>query len=173
MSAATSGCGAIADGDGRTPGDDLGRFRVEASLEDSDCGAQALAAPADWHFDIQLSRDEDLLYWNQGGSAVEGTLGTDGRSFRFESTTTVDVAMESDESEACTMLRRDRASGKLDDAGLDVRRFSGKLTYTFDSSARGTCSHLVGVPSGFARLPCAMRYAIEARRNLAPSERYP
>jgi hypothetical protein len=167
---ATAGCSALAEGDGRTPGDDLGRFRVAASLERSNCGPGALGAPDEWSFDIQLARDDAYVYWNQGGAAVEGTI--DGEAFEIASDTVVEVAEATEESLGCTMLRHDRASGVLDGPDLDVRSFTGSLQYSFEA-AGGNCTGLVGVEGGFATLPCGIDYRLFARRNLAPRDRHP
>src|SRR5438552_210445 len=79
--------GALAKGDGRAFGDDMGRFHVTARLETSTCGPGAIGAPDIWQLDVILSRERSHLYWNTGADAVEGALYTDGRHFDLTSET--------------------------------------------------------------------------------------
>lgn len=164
-----AGCsGAIADGDGRAFGKDLGTFQVKASLDSSSCGAGALGSPDDWKFDIRLSRDDPELYWNTGAASVVGHIANDGHHFSFQSRTDVDASPASEDGPGCSITRSDSAEGRLDDPGLDVRHFEGKLVYKYDAQAGSDCSRMVGVPGGFQELPCTMSYAIEASRDKPP-----
>jgi hypothetical protein len=149
----------FAKDDGRAFGDDLGRFAVGARLKSTTCGAQALDTPADWNFDVVLSRDYDLLYWNTGKDAVEGTIEADGRTFSFSSETVVDFDM-SGNPRACSVVRTDSASGTFDD-GKKMRSFEGSLSYSFAPKAGTDCSDLIAGAS-FDELPCSMSYRMAA-----------
>jgi hypothetical protein len=155
------GCSSVmADRDGRIHGEDLGRFSVTAELERSTCGAGALGTPTSWAFEVLLSREHPVLYWNQGGAAVEGDLGPDG-VFRLESVTEIPVELPEDGVGAgCVMRRLDRASGQLDEVEGAVHGFVGALTYRFVQSPGSDCSGLVGVAGGFERLPCEIEFQL-------------
>lgn len=165
-----TGCsgGAIAEGDGRAFGDDLGDFKVAATLEKSNCGAGALGTPEDWEFRIRLSRQDPAFYWNTGAAAVEGRLGSDGQTFTLESETVVELGPEVTASLPCVIVRQDRAAGVLDDPGVDVTAFEGSLVYSFSETPDTDCTTLVGVPGGFAQLPCEIRYELQAEREKPP-----
>jgi hypothetical protein len=149
----------FAKDDGRAFGDDLGRFAVGARLKTSTCGARALDTPADWDFEVILSRDVDLLYWNTGEDAVEGTIAADGRTFSFSSEATFDVDA-SGSPRACSIVRTDSAAGTFDDA-KSVRAFEGSLSYHYAPKAGTDCSDLVADAS-FDELPCSMSYRMDA-----------
>jgi hypothetical protein len=149
----------LAKDDGQAFGDDLGRFAVGARLKSSTCGVQALETPESWDFEVVLSRDGDLVYWNTGDDAVEGSLDADGKTFSFSSETVVQVDSSS-HPRACSVVRRDSASGTFDDAE-DVRAFDGSLSYRFTPKAGTDCTDLVASAS-FDELPCVMNYRMAA-----------
>lgn len=150
------GCsGALADGDGRAFGDDLGRFHVKANLAKSTCGPHAMDTPPRWEFDVFLSRMAPALYWNTGPDAVEGSLESDGKTFAFSSETVVNAASGAAGS-VCTIVRDDVSAGALDSART-ARAFTGTLKYDFTPQGSGDCSALL-LAGAFAALPCAMTY---------------
>lgn len=161
------GCSSfMAEDDGRAFGDDLGKFDVAATLKAQSCGAgalQALGAPDPWEFSIFLSRRDPEFYWNTGAAAVEGRIASDGRTISWESQTVVEVDPELTLGLPCVLLREDRGSGVLDDAGAEVDSLDGSLVYSFAEAPDTDCSAIVGIPTGFAQLPCEIRYAFEAR----------
>jgi hypothetical protein len=148
--------GALANGDGRAFGDDLGRFRVAATMKSTTCGKDALDSPTKWEFDVILSHDEEHFYWNTGADAVVGTLSDDGRSFALTSNVSVDAAASSE----CTIERTDSAEGTLDDA-RNAKRLEGSLRYRF-SGTGATCTS-AEAQAGFAALPCTIAYGITAK----------
>lgn len=149
----------FAKDDGRAFGDDLGRFAVGARLKSTSCGPQALETPESWDFEVVLSRDYDLIYWNTGKDAVEGTLEADGKTFSFSTDTVVSVE-DSSGPRACTVVRTDSASGVFEDAKT-MRAFEGSLTYRFTPKAGTDCSDLVA-SAAFDELPCSMTYRMAA-----------
>lgn len=150
---AATGCsGAFAKGDGQAFGDDLGRFHVLARLDSSTCGPAALDTPEKWEFDVILSRSEPHIYWNTGADAVQGDL--DGTRFSFESETVANGG--GDGGGVCTIVRRDSASGELDDAKA-AKAFQGSLSYRFAAAGRADCSEAM-LEGGFATLPCSLAY---------------
>lgn len=151
----------LAKDDGQAFGDDLGRFAVGARLDTSSCGTQALDTPEKWDFEVVLSKDHDLVYWNTGDDAVEGTLDADGKGFSFSSETVVSMS-ESTNPRACSVVRRDAASGTFDDAE-DIQAFEGSLTYRFTPKAGTDCADLVAGAS-FDELPCKMTYRMVAEK---------
>lgn len=148
---------ALAEGDGRAFGDDLGRFQVTALLADASCGPGALGAEERWEFEVVLSEDEPDFYWNTGAAAVEGKLDPNG-AFAVEG----ELAIPSDESATplCTVVRSDSASGLFTDP-TRTRIADGRLEYRF--RGEGDCGEII-LDLGLAALPCSMGYDFTAAR---------
>ena len=148
------------DQDPHQPGDALGFFSVTGKLGDDTCGAESLAAPGQWVFQVKLSREGSTLYWLNGREAIVGDIDSHG-SFGFE--THLDLPLEEQHGavKGCTVVRRDSASGTLD----GTKSFSGVLTYSY-AEAKGTdCSALPLGSSGLPRLlPCSLTYALSGAR---------
>lgn len=161
VAALSTGCsGALAQGDGRAFGDDLGRFHVAATMETSTCGPNAIDAPASWEFDVFLSHLAPHLYWNTGADAVEGDLAADGRSFTMTSETVVNTASQTSGASTCTIVRDDSAAGELDDASR-ARSFEGTLDYRFTPQGKSDCAEIL-LSGTFAALPCSLKYRMKA-----------
>ncbi|AKT40218.1 hypothetical protein [Chondromyces crocatus] len=155
------------------PGEVLGVFHVVGTRASNTCGEGALGATPTWEFDVELSREEGILYWNNGAELVLGSLADDDRTFSIEASSVVDMRTEETLAYApCSLERRDIASGKLQKAGEDeiVPGFSGSLTYRFSPTADSECMDLIeGETALFTMLPCTMVYELAAVR-LAASE---
>lgn len=159
VSLASAACsGVFAKDNGRAPGDDLGRFRVAATLDSSTCGAAALGAPDKWQFDVVLSRDAPSLYWNTAQNAISGSVDAEGR-FSFQSETVVNASTK-DAGSACAIVRKDTASGTFDNPN-DAKAFGGTLEYAFSPQGTADCSEAM-LEDGFATLPCTMTYRMQA-----------
>lgn len=148
------------------PGDFVGTFAVDATLDANSCGAGVIDAPASWSFEVRLSRDVDLIYWwNNGSELTTGKLGSDKHSFSFDTAVVVDMRDENSEPwlPPCSVQRRDRADGKIAD---DDTAFTGKLSYDYAPTSGSDCSDLVtSNPPVFAALPCGMTYVLDAKRT--------
>lgn len=147
------------------PGDFIGLFTVDAKQDANTCGTGALDAPASWQFDVRLSREVGILYWNNGAEYVEGNLGSDKRTFSFD--TMVRVNMRDQNSDPwlppCSVDRHDRSSGKIAD---DDTTFTGKLSYDFAPTTGSDCADLITSETPvFLMLPCGMSYTLEAKRT--------
>jgi hypothetical protein len=154
----TACSGVLAKGDGRAIGDDLGRFRIDAKLTTTSCGAGAEGQPADFRLEVFLSEAPPFVYWNSGADSVEGDLDPDGVHFTFRSRTI--VALPGDESAAatCTIVRTDHSSGAFDDP-THVRNLDGVLEYDYAPQGQSDCSTAMAT-QGFAALPCRMKYSM-------------
>lgn len=147
------------------PGDFIGVFKVEAEQDANTCGAGALNAPAAWTFEVRLSREVGIAYWNNGAELITGQLDADKHSFKFDTSVIVDMrdANSAPWLEPCSVKRHDVSSGKIGD---DDTTFSGKLSYDFAPTAGSECSDLVmSDPQVFTALPCGMTYTLEAKRT--------
>jgi hypothetical protein len=154
-------------------GGELGTFHVEATATDNDCGEGALGMTRTWAFDVELSRTARELHWDNGYDVVRGSLGEDGTSFTFETSFVQDMRTEDDPGwlPPCSIERSDAAAGELSSDGDDVASFSGELAYTFAPTGGSDCTDLYGSQGPvFLRLPCTVRYAIDAERTRAPGE---
>jgi hypothetical protein len=146
----------MAKGDGRAIGDDLGRFRIDATLVESTCGPDALDVPADFRMEVFFSKAPPRVYWNSGPDSVEGDLAADGKHFSFESETVVAVPGAQTAATTCTMVRTDSSSGAFDDA-KEAKSLDGALVYRFSKQGVSDCRNAVAVQR-FSMLPCTMSY---------------
>lgn len=170
LSVLALGC-QFGEGDAKIPGDQLGTYRVVASLASSSCGPGALGAPELWEFDVRLSRDDPDLYWLNGEEPVYGTVAADGRTFSFDSATRVTLAPPRNGRGGCIVARRDSATGRLAGAALDVPSFDGALRYGYSATGESDCAEWLGLEGGFAVLPCEIAYDMVATRTALPDEK--
>ena len=151
----------------------MGRFHVKAELGTTTCGSEAIEAPANWEFDVILSKMPPSVYWNTGADAVEGTLSNDGKTFSFQSETVVNVgdgpgatvansgvASSDSADQVCTVTRSDDSSGTFDSAD-SATSFSGTLGYHFAQEGGSACPAMLAA-DGFTALPCSMTYRMAA-----------
>jgi len=156
--------------DAHQPGAQLGTFHVVGTRVSNTCGEGALGTTPTWEFDVDLARDDGVLYWDNGAEVVSCALADDDKTFSVE--TLIVVNMRSEETTGygpCSVRRRDVASGALSDAGEDVKKFTATLAYDFAPTEGSQCWDLVeGEQPIFAALPCAMTYTLSATRTAAP-----
>jgi hypothetical protein len=152
-------------GDAKVPGEPLGHYRVTADLQSSTCGEGALGSERKWQFEVRLSKQGSDLYWLNGREAIAGTIESDGVSFGFDTRIRVETSAAARGRFGCAIWRADSADGKFVAQGSEVTGFSGRLGFTYSPEANSDCSELIGVPGGFAGLPCAIEYAIAAERT--------
>lgn len=147
------------------PGDFIGLFSVDAHQSANTCGNGALDSPMDWNFDVRLSREIGIIYWNNGAEYVQGELESDKHSFTFDAQVVVDMRDQNSPAwlPPCSVTRHDRSNGRLAE---DDATFTGTLTYDFAPTTDSDCSDLVtSTPQVFAVLPCAMTYMLDAKRT--------
>lgn len=161
-----TGCGALGNKDAKIPGNLLGTYHVVGHLTESSCGPGALGSTDLWEFDVKLSRQGNALYWLNGHDVVAGQIAADGVSFGFQTTVSVQAEAAGKGRPGCSVVRTDSAQGKLDaQSNTDVPAFNGTLSFGYEADPSSDCSDLVGVPGGFAGLPCSMSYALSAQRT--------
>lgn len=147
--------------DPKAPGKLIGFFGLSGRLQDDTCGAENLGAPDDWSFQVKLSRRGDALYWLNGKEGIVGHIDADG-SFSFETRIDTKLTERRGAAKACTIVRRDLASGELEE---DKGALSMKLAYAYDQTADSACEELIvgnyGVPQA---LPCRMTYSLSGAK---------
>lgn len=174
------------DKDPHQPGTALGAFHVVGTQTSNACGAGALGATSLWEFDVDLARGPDVLFWNNGATVIQGSIGDDQVSFSIGGQVVMNMrAAGMPPGPPCSIERRDAARGTLGSAGDDVEGFTATLAYGFAPTAGSSCADLVlggldvvvpdvGVEQGsnanvlFAALPCAMAYDLKAKRSAEP-----
>lgn len=154
---ASGACGDTT-GDAKVPGEPLGRFAITGTLSEDECRATVLGVVDPWSFELRLSRLHDDLYWLNGREAIAGRLGSDERSFEFD--TQVDWVFEAPRGTkpGCTIARRDLAGGKLHPNAAEPERLSAEIAFIYDVRSGSDCSDIVGVSGGFSRLPCRVTF---------------
>lgn len=164
LAALSCACG---DGrhDAKTPGELVGSFAMTGQLELDECQAPVLGVVDPWEFELRLSRFLQDLYWLNGREAIPGVLSSDERSFRFD--TAVDVRLEPSRRgrAACVLSRRDSASGQLSPSAENAARVKAKMSFIYQIKDESDCSGIIGVPLGFAALPCRVDFALSGDRT--------
>ncbi len=155
------GEGALDDQDPKAPGEVLGFFAVDGKLAGDSCGAESLAAPSNWSFEVKLSRSGSALYWLNGREAIVGEIDARG-AFAFTTLLELPLAAPRGAYKGCTILRRDSAAGSL---AASQAALSAKLTYAYSQKDGSDCSELVTGTDGMPEaLPCQLSYALRGER---------
>ncbi|MCB9591847.1 MAG: hypothetical protein H6719_03850 [Sandaracinaceae bacterium] len=160
--------------------EEVGRFQVQASLRDTECGA-GHEAPAELAFVVDLFHLEGTSrgYWQlPDGPQIDGLLERSG-GFRF-ATTTQAVAYPEDLANdvlGCSLDRTEIVEGVLEDGpapeapdggvgeGEPEMGFSGTTRVRVSASPGGDCRALLSVYGGpFPDLPCVIEYDLDATR---------
>jgi hypothetical protein len=148
------------------PGTELGTFKVEATPTSNTCGA-AMAAPSTWSFDVDLSRDSDLLYWRQNDKLASGPIGTDNTA-KIESEVTSVVVAASPGVAECRMTRVDTVTVTLPASG-DVTSVSGTIAFAISAVAGSDCASQLAASGGtYDAIPCTTDLTFTASRTKAP-----
>lgn len=146
--------------DPKSPGEVLGFFSVDGTLQDDSCGAQSLNAPENWSFDVKLSREGSTLYWLNGREGIVGDI-DDGGAFSFETHVDTKLAERRGAAKGCTIVRRDLASGSLKGSAL-----RGELTYAYSQTSDSDCSeHVTGTDGTPFGLPCSLTYSLTGAKT--------
>jgi hypothetical protein len=147
--------------DPRAPGEVLGFYALSGKLTQDDCGAESLNAPAEWSFEVKLSRDRGTLYWLNGREGIVGEI-DDAGSFSFETHVDQTLAERRGAAKGCTMRRSDIAAGALSSGD---NALSMKLSYAFEAIADSDCTEFTtGTDGQPVTLPCAMTYTLKGVR---------
>lgn len=164
VSAALAGCanpGELGDEDPKAPGEAIGFFTVAGKLSADSCGAESLNAPAEWSFDVKLTRDGSTLYWLNGREAIVGQIDKAG-SFDFETHLDLPLAERHGAAKGCTIVRRDSAQGTL---AKSEDALSLKLSYGYSATSDSDCAEFATGTDGLPLLlPCSMTYSLRGQR---------
>jgi hypothetical protein len=149
------------------PGTQLGTFKISATPTSNTCGA-AMASPGTWSFDVELSRDGDILYWRQNDKLVSGPIGAD-RTAKIETAlTSVVVAPDDAGTVGCLMTRADTVTVTLP-SDADVTSVSGTISFAVSIVPGSDCaSQLVAYGGTYDAIPCTTDLSYTAARTKAP-----
>lgn len=150
--------------DAKAPGDLLGVYSVIGTLDDTTCGAGALAAEDPWSFEVKLSRYRRDLYWLNGREAIVGSIDDGGRAFAFDTRVEIEVQAPLRGHPGCVISRVDRARGELSADGIDVESFEGSLSFDFNAAQGSDCLDWMAEESVPA-IPCSVDYDLTAERE--------
>ena len=150
--------------DAKAPGDLLGVYSVVGTLDDTTCGAGALAAEDPWSFEVKLSRYQRDLYWLNGREAIVGSIEKDGRSFAFDTRVEIEVQAPLRGHPGCVISRVDRARGELSADDTDVESFEGSLSFDFSATPGSDCLDWMAAES-VPQIPCSVDYELDADRE--------
>ena len=151
--------------DAKIPGDLLGTYGVEGTLDDSSCGEGALGSTSRWSFDVKLSRFHEDIYWINGREVISGGIEPDGVSFSFSTRVEGEITPAGRGRPGCVLSRTDKADGELSSKTLDVEGFEATLTFAYSTAEGFDCEDWVGTPESVATLPCSMSYGLTGLRT--------
>jgi hypothetical protein len=159
------------------PGEEVGTYRVQMTLRENTCGAQAVHVQEGHSYKVQLRRDETGGYWRiMGQQPLSGEYEAGQFAFTFSSA----VAQSApDASSFCQLLQSERLSGRvslvgLGDAGVDAGGattstdagalpeggLSGDHVFAISAAPGTDCSEALAPRGPFQQLPCTVRYAL-------------
>jgi hypothetical protein len=163
MMCAVVGCSAR-PGEGRSLGEDLGTFSVDAERAANTCGPNALGNPSEFAFEVELARADTELFWDGSG----GRLGA-GLDFELSASVRTELRAPRGADGGCGVVRDDRIAGELaaDDSGA-ITSFTGEMDFAFAARPESTCTLEELVAADLPQLPCRMSYALGGRRTRVP-----
>jgi hypothetical protein len=144
------------------PGETLGTYEVTGSLGDDTCGD----APGAWSFLVMLSQKNATLYWSwlDASPILSGPITPSGEAmlsgYQLHNVDSTDAGMG-----PCDLQRSDAIEVTLG-PGSPPSSFRATVSYSFSVQEGATCAdQLVSSGGTYARLPCAMSYALTATRQ--------
>lgn len=147
------------------PGNTLGIYHVDASVQTNTCGA-GLGAPSPWKFNVELSLAATKLYWNSmdGSPLLVGEIS--GKAVSLDDTEGGSADSAPDGAPGpCTMERVETISLTLDSSSKP-RSFNGTLTYAFSVVSGSDCSDQMSAQGGiYDTLPCTLTYGVAGSFN--------
>jgi hypothetical protein len=150
------GCGSA------MPGGMLGTYKVVGQSQSNTCG---LGAPNPWTFDVQLSLQQQTLYWDwmDGSPLLSGTL-SDAKTTIAQSAT-----VNADSTDAglgpCNLQTSSTFQLALG-AGAPPGGFSGTMSYAYSPASGATCTDVLMSSGGmYDALPCTVTYTVSATRQ--------
>lgn len=148
------------------PGTSLGTFSIVGTTSSNTCG-EGLDAPSSWDFDVQLSRDDSVMYWQQDGTTVSGSV--DSASVATISDSVTSQIVEADAGVVgCSMTRVDTIVIELGTDSLPTS-ISGKLSFKFSANAGSDCTSQLAAQGGvYDVIPCTIEYSFTGSRTKAP-----
>jgi hypothetical protein len=148
------------------PGTQLGTFKISATPTSNTCGA-AMAAPSTWTFDVELSRDSDLIYWRQNDKLVSGAIGAN-RTAKIQTEVTSVVVASGPGVVGCAMNRADTVTVTLP-SDAEVTSVSGTISMAVSIVEGSDCStQLVAYGGTYDAIPCTVEMSYTAARIKAP-----
>jgi hypothetical protein len=148
------------------PGTPLGTFALSATPTTNTCGA-GVGVPATWSFNIELSKDADMVYWRQNGKLVSGAIGAN-RTAKIETGQTSVVEYPDAGVVGCVMTRSDTVTVTLP-SDSDVTSVSGTISMVFSIVTGSDCSSQLAAFGGmYDVLPCTIDLSYTAARTKAP-----
>jgi hypothetical protein len=156
VAALVLGCGSA------MPGSVLGTYKVVGQSQTNTCG---LGAPNPWTFDVELSLQQQTLYWDwmDGSPLLSGTLSNG------QTTIAQSAMVNADSTDAglgpCNLQTTSSFQLSLG-SGAPPGSFSGTMTYTYTPASGATCTDVLMSSGGmYDALPCTVTYTVSATKQ--------
>jgi hypothetical protein len=148
------------------PGTPLGTFKITATPTSNTCGT-GMGVPAEWSFDVELSKDADMVYWRQNDKLVSGAIGAN-RTAKIETAVTNVIEWPDAGVVGCMMTRSDTVTVVLP-SDTDITSVSGTISMVFSIVSGSDCStQLTAYGGTYDVLPCTVDLSYTAARTKAP-----
>jgi len=154
------------------PGESLGSFRIEGTLEANTCGVDAVPAFANLVFESELRMDGSTPYWRRDGLLpVGGVVRSDGR-LEFEFRQTFPLGPNPDGTgERCYLTQTEHVlvvllgdEDGVSDAGVPPG-LEGTNGIHWAPASDTECAYVTVASGGpFEALPCDVDYALVGQR---------
>ena len=155
--ASSTGCSSAA-----LPGQMLGTYKVVGQPQTNTCG---LSAPNPWTFDVELSENQAMLYWDwlDGSPLLSGPVAAQA------ATITDHATVNADSTDAglgpCTLNTTSTLQVNFG-AGNPPGDFAATLSYSYTPASGATCTDVLTSSGGmYDQLPCTVTYTASATRQ--------
>lgn len=155
-------------GCGAGSGEELGRYRIEATRQQQCAESGMLAIDQHTTRFAQLRNLGAVMHWHEGGGLFVGSYNSGQGSFEVDEHKLVDMRVgDSQDKPSCVIERRLHIAAQFEgDPLAGYLGFVGTLRYDYAVAYQSQCDDLLAGPEAIAEtMPCAIDLALDAERQ--------